>query len=51
MMMLTAPLKYYKYKKQIDLMHNFTDRVIAERKVKLEASIKNGTNAVNGKFD
>lgn len=40
---LTAYSSYHKMKKSIEIMHEFTDKVIRERREALEKSIKDGT--------
>ncbi|XP_037933996.1 probable cytochrome P450 4d14 [Teleopsis dalmanni] len=42
--MITAPHIAYRLKKQIALMHDFTDTVIKDRRVALEKSIAEGSN-------
>ncbi|XP_037953782.1 probable cytochrome P450 4d14, partial [Teleopsis dalmanni] len=42
--MITAPHIAYRLKKQIALMHDFTDTVIKDRRVALEKSITDGSN-------
>ena len=46
LMALTSPLEFLKARKQIKLMHDFTDRVIAERKLQLEKSLGNGIQEI-----
>lgn len=42
-MRFTAPAEYKRLKDSIDLMHDFTDKVIGERRKMLEKSIADGS--------